>query len=151
MNLTLHHVGIVVDTIPKHRDFYVNSLGYCEQTGVIHDPLQSAYIQFFMVPGADHYLELVAPDGPESKLWNASRRRQPLNHLGYLVADLEAACDELIARGGRQLQAPVPAIAFDLRRIAWVIVLPDRLLLELIEKSGRTSGEYGMPCGLNLR
>lgn len=132
-HFTLHHVGIVVDAIAKHRDFYLNSLGYREETQIVHDPLQSAYIQFFVSPGANHYLELVAPDGPGSKLWNASRRRQPLNHLGYLVWDIDAACGELVARGGRQIQEPVPAIAFQERRIAWVIMLPDRLLLELIE------------------
>jgi hypothetical protein len=43
------------------RAFYVDVLEYRERTPVIHDPVQTAFVQFFSIPGSDHYIELVRP------------------------------------------------------------------------------------------
>jgi len=132
LQLDLHHVGVVVEKIEEKREAY-GVLGYSERTGIIHDPLQTAYVQFFNLPGANHYLELVAPDGPESKLAKAIKRKQPLHHLCYVVNDILAACALLQAHGWWLVSEPTPAIAFDQRRIAW-LASPDLLIIELVER-----------------
>jgi methylmalonyl-CoA/ethylmalonyl-CoA epimerase len=132
-SLSLHHVGIVVANIEERRGFYVDLLGYRERTAVIHDPLQTAYVQFFSIPGSDHYLELVAPDGENSKLLNASRKGIPLNHLCYACDEIAATFDALWNAGCYRISAPTPAVAFDGRPVAWLIS-PDKLLIELVER-----------------
>ncbi len=130
--LRLHHVGIVVEAIEADRVFYVEQLGYKERTGIIHDPAQTAFVQFFRLPGADHYLELVAPDSPQSLLAKASRKGMPLNHLCYAARDIDQALASFRNGSAFVAQEPVPAVAFDLRRIAWV-VSRNGLKIELVE------------------
>ena len=48
--------------------------GYEVRTPVIHDPLQTAFVQFLALPGDRVYLEFVSPDGPESP--SCERRSQ---------------------------------------------------------------------------
>ena len=130
--LSLHHVGVAVDNIDHHRGTYT-AIGYVERTGIIHDPVQTAYVQFLALPGADHFVELVAPDGPESKLARAVKKNQPLNHLCYRVADIADACQSLENLGWHLISHPTPAVAFEGRRIAW-LATPAMLLVELVEK-----------------
>ena len=82
-DLRFHHIGLVVRAIEEFRAFYVDVLQYSPRTPVIHDPIQTAFVQFFSIRGSDHYIELVAPDSDRSKLWKASRKGMPLNHLCY--------------------------------------------------------------------
>jgi methylmalonyl-CoA/ethylmalonyl-CoA epimerase len=133
LSLALHHVGIVVPEIEPASEFYVSVLGYEPKTAVIHDPTQTAFVQFFALPGADHYVELVAPDGEESKLLNASKKKIPLNHLCYRCSDIEAATAQMRDQGCLVLEEPVAAVAFDGRRISWLIT-GERLLVELVER-----------------
>jgi methylmalonyl-CoA/ethylmalonyl-CoA epimerase len=132
MQLDLHHIGVAVEDIAEKREAY-RVLGYIERTDIIHDPVQTAYVQFFQVPGADHYLELVAPDGPRSKLEKATKRKQPLHHLCYAVSDIFAACHLLQESGWWLVSEPTPAVAFDQRNIAW-LASPDLLIIELVER-----------------
>ena len=66
--LRLHHVGYATRDIDAIAPTYVARFGYELSTDVIHDPLQTALVQFLKLPNEQSYLEFVAPDGPESKL-----------------------------------------------------------------------------------
>jgi methylmalonyl-CoA/ethylmalonyl-CoA epimerase len=132
-DLQLHHIGLVVRRIEEFRAFYVDVLHYRERTPVIHDPIQTAFVQFFSIPGADHYLELVAPDGESSKLREASRKGKVLNHLCYSCGNLAPMVSFMKESGCFVIQSPVPAVAFDGRFIAWLMT-PDGLLIEVLER-----------------
>ncbi len=131
--LYLHHVGIAVKEIEPAVKMYVQRFGYEIVSPVIHDPTQTAHVQFLRLPGDTAFLEFVAPDGPGSKLANAVTKGGGLNHLGYATRDIEMAAARLVAQGLIQLQAPVPAVAFPGRRIAWFMGI-DRVPVELVEK-----------------
>src|SRR5271157_5883556 len=105
--LSLHHVGYAVASIDPMTELYVRRFGYEICTGVIHDPAQTAYVQFLRLPGDRTYLEFVAPDGPDSKLAQAVRKGGGLNHLCYSVYDIENATHELSATGMMILTPPV--------------------------------------------
>jgi len=132
-DLRLHHIGIVVPVIGEFYAFYVDVLQYRQRTSVIHDPLQTAFVQFFTIPGSDHYLELVAPDSETSKLQKASRKRQPLNHLCYSSENIARTIALLKESGCLVIQNPVAAVAFEGRPIAWLMT-PDGLLIETVER-----------------
>jgi|SRR5579884_179526 len=135
LGLRLHHVGILVKDIPQAASDYIRRFGYEARTEIIHDPVQTAYVQFLRLPGESSYIEFVAPDRPESKLSNALRKGGGLNHLCYSTSDIEAACKQLRAEGLILLQAPVAAVAFSGRRIAWLMGR-DALPIELVERGG---------------
>lgn len=63
-------------------------------TPVIHDPLQTAFVQFLKLAGDQTFLEFVSSDGPESKLVSAPKRGG-LNHLCFTAANLEKTIVQL--------------------------------------------------------
>lgn len=132
-DLRLHHIGIVVRGIDEFRSFYVDLLQYRERTPVIHDPIQTAFVQFFSIQGADHYIELVAPDSESSKLQEACRKGKTLNHLCYSCGNIAAMVSFMKDSGCFVIQKPVPAVAFDGRLIAW-LMSKDGLLIEIVER-----------------
>lgn len=132
-DLRLHHIGIVVPVIEEHSAFYVDALKYQERTAVIHDPVQTAFVQFFVIPGTDHYVELVAPDSESSKLQNTARKGMPLNHICYSCESIGDTVSALRKSGCFVIQEPVSAVAFDGRPIAWLMT-PGGLLIELVER-----------------
>jgi methylmalonyl-CoA/ethylmalonyl-CoA epimerase len=131
--LHLHHVGYVVKEIDQVTEMYLRRYGYEACTPVIHDPLQTALVQFLRLPGDQSYLELVAPDGPESKLLQAASRRGGLNHLCYTAGPLEETIRQLEEEGMSLLAEPKPAVAFRRRRICWLIGT-DPVPIELVER-----------------
>jgi methylmalonyl-CoA/ethylmalonyl-CoA epimerase len=132
LNLKLHHVGILVKDIAHRTAFYVRRLGYEIQSKIIHDPTQTAYVQFLKLPADPVFMELVSPDGPESKLANALRKGEGLNHICYATDDIGADCAKLRLDGLVLICAPVQAIAFGGRRVAWLMGA-DQVLIELVE------------------
>lgn len=133
--LSLHHVGHAVADIDRAADTYVRRFGYELCTPVIHDLTQTALVQFLRLKGDNAYLELVAPDGPTSKLTRAVRSGGGLNHLCYSVEDIDAATAELSGSGMIVLCAPVSAVAFSGYRIAWLCG-EDPVPVELVERRG---------------
>jgi len=132
--LRIHHIGIAVARIGEHAGAYVDRFGVVPVTEIIHDPVQTALVQFFRVPGQDVLLEFVAPDGPGSKLSNAVEQRGGgLNHLCFVVDNIEETCSAFVAKGMALVQRPVPAVAFNQRKIAWVLGR-DRVLFELVQR-----------------
>lgn len=119
--------------------------GYHLASPVIHDPLQTAYIQFLQLPGERTYLELVAPDGPGSKLSNAVKRGGGLHHLCYTAAALEEAILRLEAHGMKLISDPKPGVAFDGRRICWLLGA-DSVPIELCERRTTQDACYPVPA-----
>lgn len=128
-----HHVGYAVKNIEVVSAIYMQRFGYAVRTPIIHDPLQTALVQFLSFPGDQVYLEFVSPDGPESRLTNAVRKGGGLNHLCYLADNLEEAVESLIQSDMMLISPPQPAVAFAGRRICW-FAGEDMLPIELVER-----------------
>jgi len=138
----LHHVGYAVKAIESISDTYVMRFGYAACTPVIHDPSQTALVQFLSLPEDHVYLELVSPDGPDSLLTNAVRKGGGLNHLCYIADRLEEAAGLLVQSDMMLVSPPQPAVAFAGRRICW-LVGEDMLPIELVER--REPGDLCRP------
>lgn len=133
MDLNIHHTGVAVRDLAAAAEKYIAYFGYRKRTGIIHDPIQEAYVQFLHLPGDSGYLEVVQPDRPEAKLSQVVAKGGGLHHICYSVADIETACNELSARGMYVIASPAPAVAFGNRRIAWLIG-KNVCLTELVER-----------------
>jgi len=126
----LHHVGYATREIAKSRRLY-EDMGFTAATDVFHDPIQKVRV-VFMSTGTSVLVELVEPADPNSPVSNFLTKHGPgLHHLCYEVGDLEAACARMRDQGGIITCAPVPAVAFAGRRIAFVFRRDG--LIELLE------------------
>jgi methylmalonyl-CoA/ethylmalonyl-CoA epimerase len=132
-HLRLHHVGYATKDILPIAESYIARFGYEPSTGIIHDPMQTALVQFLRLPGDQTYLELVAPDGPKSKLSSTVKRGVHLNHLCYISGPLEESIAHLEENGLKLFSDPKPAVAFAGRRICWLLG-EDQLPIELVER-----------------
>jgi methylmalonyl-CoA/ethylmalonyl-CoA epimerase len=131
--LRMHHVGLAVPDLAAAAKLYIVRLGYADRSGALHDPSQTAWVQFLRLAADAGYLELVAPDGPESRLTNFVRRGGGLHHVCYSCGAMEAEIARLAATGMLLLSEPRPAVAFAGRRICW-LKGGDPLLVELVER-----------------
>jgi len=133
MALELHHIGVLVKDIDKAAFDYVTKFGYELKSLVIHDPVQTAFVQFLKLEGDGAYVELVSPDGPKSKLVTALKKGGGLNHLCYQTDNIEASYQDMALKTMVVLQKPVSAVAFPNRKIAWLMGR-DGIPIELVEK-----------------
>ena len=141
-DLRLHHVGQAVKSIESAAKEFCRRFGYQLASSPIHDPLQTAHVQFLQLAEERIYLELVAPDGPNSRLMGAVKRGGGLNHLCYSVGALEAAISCLEAEGMKLISDPKPGAAFNGRRICWLLG-QDSSPIELVER--RTADDACYP------
>lgn len=78
-------------------------------------------------------IELVAPLGDHSPVTSWLQRGVKLYHMAYLVANLSVEIERMRKNRAKLMLSPTPAIAFGGRNVAF-LMLPNRLLIELIEK-----------------
>ena len=135
--LSLHHIGYAVKTIAPPSEHYIQRFGYKPATPILHDPLQTAFVQFLSLPGDRVYLELVAPDGPQSKLQNGVRSGGKFHHLCYATSHLEDAIEQFKVPGVVLVSGPKPAAALGGRRICWLLD-ENSMLIELVERNDAT-------------
>ena len=145
LDVRLHHIGHAVKSIEAAAKDYRLRFNYRIASPVIHDPLQTASVQFLQLPGERTYLELVQPDGPESKLASAVRRGGGLHHLCYTVAALEEAISHFEAHGMKLISEPKPGEALDRRRICWLLG-SDSVPIELCERRATDDACYPVPA-----
>jgi methylmalonyl-CoA/ethylmalonyl-CoA epimerase len=132
-DLKLHHVGFVVSSIPDCAESFAQALGATWDGNIFFDPVQKVRVTFFQGrSNTDALVELVEPGGPDSPVTRFVKQGGGLHHLCYEVGDLEAHLEFCKSCGTIILRSPVPAVAFDGRRIAWAIT-KKKLLLEFLE------------------
>ena len=131
-NARLHHVGYVVANIEKEIQGFRASLEASWDGKIFHDPLQKARVTFLCTRPSDAQIELVEPAGESSPLIRFVKKGGGLHHLCYEVPDLEAALQQAVSRKAFIVREPQVAVAFDGRRIAWVMT-SQRLLMEFLE------------------
>lgn len=142
MQLAMHHIGILVRDIAESARIYEERFG-CRPVGpTVHDPVQTAYVQFLDGVAMGVPIELISPDGPESKLAGATKKGGGLNHLAYAVDAIEDDCRRLRSAGMLLLQSPVAANAFPGRRIAWLMGR-DGIPIELVERGADARPRLG--------
>ncbi len=132
VTLHFHHVGVVVGDIASAATSYIERFGYELRSGIIHDPLQTAYVQFLGFPGEKPLLEFVSPDGPESTLTGALKKGGGLNHICYSTPDIDETCVRLRNAGLFLVRPPTYAVAFNGRKVAWLMD-KGAVLFELVE------------------
>ena len=130
----LHHAGYVVADIAASVHGFQRSLDAEWDERIFHDPIQKVKVTFLSTSDSDAQVELVEPADPASPVAAFLSRGGGLHHLCYEVADLEAHLTAMRARRATIVRKPQPAVAFNGRRIAWVLTA-EKLLVEYLEMS----------------
>lgn len=130
----LHHIGFVLTSIEAKAASIATSLGATWDGNIILDPLQKARVSFLRTAHTnDAQVELVEPHGQESPVSRFSKHGGGLHHLCYEVENLDGHLAFCRSLNAVLIQPPVPAVAFQGRRIAWIFT-KDKMLLEFLEK-----------------
>ncbi|MGB0720873.1 MAG: VOC family protein [Gammaproteobacteria bacterium] len=131
--MRFHHVGYAVADIQTFLDEHLVPLFAPEEvSGITDDPIQKVRVCFARMQGGTT-IELVAPlaDGsPVDAIIDSPRGG--LYHLCYEVDDLDGAIMDFRRKRYMPLGRPVPAAAFDNRRIVFMMT-PQHDLIELLE------------------
>lgn len=130
----MHHVGFVVGSVSQSAKGFAESIGGTWDERIFADPLQAVRVTF--VRGAfpaDPLVELIEPASEESPVLGFLKKGGGLHHLCYEVRSLQEQLDFSRSAGGKVVRPPLPAVAFDGRRIAWVYT-KYRLLVEFLEQ-----------------
>ena len=115
------HVGVAVQKIDPQR-FPLEK---------IHDKTQDVRAVFADVHGTK--FELIEPASDKSPITASIKKGIKVVHLCFTVPDIDAAIAFAVEHGFFLVAAPVPAIAFNNRKIAWLV--HDVLgLFELLER-----------------
>lgn len=117
--MRLHHVGIVVDNIDKKVALYRRVVPVGFPSEIIYDEIQQVRVAF-VDAGNNVALEFIEPGGEGSPVIRALRQGVNLHHLCYEVQDLGLAVAQAREAGALVVCEPVPARAFEGRRIAFV-------------------------------
>jgi len=129
----LHHVGFVVASIEASVEGFAQALGLPWQIRIFDDPVQRVRVTFLGGPGAPRF-ELVEPNGADSPVKSFLSHGGGLHHVCYEVDDIDTQLRAQRAAGSIIVRQPVPAVAFDGRRIGWFYTR-SRLLVEYLERS----------------
>lgn len=132
--LQLHHVGFVVAEISASIQGFRVALGAAWDGAVFQDPNQKVKVTFLRTQPCGSQIELVEPANGSSPVAKfLAERGGGLHHLCYEVQDIEQSLAVFKSRGAMIVKRPLPAVAFEGRRIAWILTA-ERLLVELLEE-----------------
>jgi methylmalonyl-CoA/ethylmalonyl-CoA epimerase len=131
--LIFHHIGIAVRSLHESISAYKSLFGYEVTSGPFDDPIQQVSVCFLRRHEGDPSIELVAPLGPTSPIDRTLRKGGGIYHICYEARDINAAIEHLTEGGSLLLSGPTPAVAFDMRKIAWLMTNEANLLVELVQ------------------
>jgi methylmalonyl-CoA/ethylmalonyl-CoA epimerase len=131
-DFVFHHVGVAVRDLPSATESLKRLFKYTATSGPFDDPIQRVSVLFLSRGDGDTVLELVAPLGPDSPITRTLEKGGGTYHVCYEVPNIIAAVEHLRNEGCYLLSGPVPAVAFEMREIAWLMT-PAQLLVELVQ------------------
>ena len=131
---TFHHLGVAVKSIAKAIPIYQDLFGYELFSGPFDDPIQRVSVCFLRRQAAGEIIvELIAPLGENSPIDRVLTKGGGAYHTCYEVDNLDETLATLKSKKCIIVSGPVPAVAFNNRRIAWLFT-PTQQLIELLEK-----------------
>ena len=128
------HIGLVTADLSRGRQFLASTLEVTLWTEEFQDPGIGVIVQFGKseAAGAPWY-ELITPLGDQSPVAAALRSgKNILNHVAYLVEDIEQSGKKLRENRCFPVDAPKPAVAYGGQRVQF-FVSPLRFMIEIIE------------------
>lgn len=134
LGFKLRHVGVAVPALGPATEALSTLFGYRVISGPFDDPIQKVSVNFLTQSKDDAAeIELIAPLSEDSPITSMlAKGGGGAYHLCFETTDIEAAVAHAKNNGCVIVSPPVPAVAFNGRRIAWIYTR-SRQLFELVE------------------
>ncbi|WP_353073461.1 VOC family protein [Tunturiibacter gelidoferens] len=134
LGFKLRHVGVAVPKLGPTTDALEALFGYKVVSGPFDDPIQKVSVNFLAKSDNDvAEIELIAPLSEDSPITAMlAKGGGAAYHLCFETSDIEQAVAHAKNNGCIIVSPPVPAVAFNGRRIAWIYTR-SRQLFELVE------------------
>ncbi|WP_158943838.1 VOC family protein [Granulicella sp. S190] len=134
LGFKLRHVGVAVPSLDPTTETLSTLFGYKVVSGPFNDPIQKVSVNFLSKSDTDvAEIELIAPLSEDSPIKSIlAKGGGAAYHLCFETTDIEQALVHAKNNGCIIVSPPVPAVAFDGRRIAWIYTR-SRQLFELVE------------------
>ena len=134
LGFKLRHVGVAVPSLNPATDTLSTLFGYRVISGPFDDPIQKVSVNFLTQSDNDvAEIELIAPLGQDSPITAMlAKSGGGAYHLCFETSNIEQALVHAKNNGCIVISGPVPAVAFNGRRIAWIYT-KSRQLFELVE------------------
>jgi methylmalonyl-CoA/ethylmalonyl-CoA epimerase len=134
LGFKLRHVGVAVPSLGPATEALSDLFGYRVVSGPFDDPIQKVSVNFLTQSDKDvAEIELIAPLSEDSPITSMlAKSGGGAYHLCFETTDIEQALVHVKNNGCVIVSPPVPAVAFNGRRIAWIYTR-SRQLFELVE------------------
>lgn len=134
LGFKLRHVGVAVPSLGPATETLSTLFGYRVISGPFDDPIQKVSVNFLTQSDSDlAEIELIAPLGQDSPITAMlAKSGGGAYHLCFETSDIEQALVHAKNNGCIVISGPVPAVAFNGRRIAWIYT-KSRQVFELVE------------------
>lgn len=130
--MKIHHIGIAVKNIESASE-RLDFLGNVSE--VYLDPIQKVKIAFIMDPDTNSPLiELIEPADENSPVTNLLNKDISIYHICYSVKNIDEAINLMRKKGFITIVKPVPAVALQDRRVAFLFS-KDKIMIELLEEN----------------
>ncbi len=138
LGFRLMHVGVAVPSLGPATETLSNLFGYRVISGPFDDPIQKVAVNFLTAAPTDNVeIELIAPLTEDSPIRSMLQKNGGgAYHFCFETSDIDKALEHAVKNGCMIVSKPVPAVAFQGRRIAW-IYSSSRQLFELVEAPGK--------------
>jgi methylmalonyl-CoA/ethylmalonyl-CoA epimerase len=135
LGFKLLHVGVAVPSLGPTTELLSNLFGYKVVSGPFDDPIQKVSVNFLARSDTDPAeIELIAPASDDSPIRSMlAKDGGGSYHLCFETSDIDGALAHAKKNGCIIVSLPVPAVAFQGRRIAWIYTR-SRQLFELVEQ-----------------
>ena len=140
LGFKLMHVGVAVPALGPATETLSALFGYRVISGPFDDPIQKVTVNFLTTAPTDiAEIELIAPLTDNSPISNMlANNRGGAYHFCFETTDIDKALEHAVKNGCVIVSKPVPAVAFQGRKIAWIIT-NSRQLFELVEAKAQPS------------
>jgi methylmalonyl-CoA/ethylmalonyl-CoA epimerase len=134
LGFKLRHVGVAVRTLGPTTETLKTLFGYRMISGPFDDPIQKVSVNFLTTADNDvAEIELIAPLTEDSPIKSMlAKNTGGAYHLCFETSNIDEALEHAKSQGCMIVSPPVPAVAFEGRRIAWIYT-KTRQLFELVE------------------
>ena len=138
LGFKLLHVGVAVPALGPATEMLSNLFGYKVVSGPFDDPIQKVTVNFLAKSAGDvAEIELIAPLTEDSPIRSMLKKDGGgAYHLCFETSDMEGALTHARSNGCVVVSMPMPAVAFQGRRIAWIYT-KSRQLFELVEAAAK--------------
>jgi len=138
--MIVDHIGIVVKSIEKGIEHWINVFGYEQMTEVVTNTRQKVKVVFMQKENST-LIKLVEPIDESSPAYNMARKGGGLHHIGFKCDNITDEIINLKKQGLRVIAEPQPGEAFDNKLIAFLFA-KHGLNIELIDTDVKAKRLY---------